>query len=357
MRRNDLVAFLFFLLAFLFPGICLLSRLFDYTLLIGSGRLFSYVCTLLFFLLGILLLVHKGDDIGSASAFLLCPCPLLNQIHVLLTIRYTDDILAILPVLLWILLSISVVSKFVEKLRWKLPFYLLSGLLAVPIVLFLPFIGFGAKTVLAHEPSPDGLYCAEVVDHDEGALGGSTNLFVYREDQSFSLGSFSFCKAHRQIHSGPWGEFKSLSWIDGETLSMNDKVYDISSYFREDSSVKARIFRYVQKNESLLLSCIEQNDFTAIEKDAIIRKIRLEDNCIEFDCGGEGFGPDTSYWGFYYSERFNMTAMWGNRLAGQMMQKSGNGYLWKESWDTPGGDDSYYVEQISEHFFYYELHF
>ena len=357
MRKNDLLSLLFFFLACLFPGICLLSRLFDYTLQVGSGRLFAGITFLLYGLIGILLLVRKEEEISKVTALPLCLCPLLNQINILLAVHYTDDILVILMLLPWVLLSILVVSEQVDSKRLKLPFYLLTGLLAVPIILVLPFIGFGAKTVLVHEPSPDGLYCAEVIASDEGALGGSTQLTVYREDQSFSLGSFSFRKAQRQIHSGRWGEFESLSWIDGETLSMNDKIYDISSYFREDSSVKSRIFRYVQKNESLLLSCIELKDFTAIEKDAVIREIRLRDKCIDFDCGGEGFGPDTSDWGFYYSERFNMTAMWGNRLSGRMMQKSGNGYLWKESWETPGGDNSYYVEQISEHFFYYELHF
>ena len=357
MRRNDLPALLFFFLAFLFPGICLLSKLFDYTLQVGSGRLFAGISFLLSALLGILLFVRKEEEIRIVTALPLCLCPLLNQINILLAIHYTDDILVILMLLPWLLLSILVLSEQVGNTRLKLPFYLLTGLLAVPIALVLPFIGFGAKTVLAHEPSPDGLYCAEVIDSDEGALGGSTLLYVYREDQSFSIGSFSFRKAQRQIHAGRWGEFESLSWIDGETLSMNGRIYDISSYFREDSSEKARIQKYVEKNEGLLLTCIEQNDFTAVEKDAILREIRHQDKCIDFNCGGEGFGPDTSRWGFYYSERFNMTAMWGDRLPGQMMQKSGNGYLWKESWDTPGGDDTYYVEQIREHFFYYELHF
>ena len=79
MKRRDFLAFLFFLLAFLFPGICLASKLLDYTLLVHSGRHFAVLSTLLYGILGILLLHREEKTAGAVSAVLLSLCPFLNQ--------------------------------------------------------------------------------------------------------------------------------------------------------------------------------------------------------------------------------------------------------------------------------------
>ena len=82
MKRRDFLAFLFFLLAFLFPGTCLISKLLDYTLLVHSGRHFAVLSTLLYGILGILLLHREEKTAGAVSAVLLSLCPFLNQINV-----------------------------------------------------------------------------------------------------------------------------------------------------------------------------------------------------------------------------------------------------------------------------------
>ena len=52
MKRSDLPALLLFLLASLFPGICLISKLLGYTLLLHSGKLFAVLSTVLYGWLG-----------------------------------------------------------------------------------------------------------------------------------------------------------------------------------------------------------------------------------------------------------------------------------------------------------------
>ena len=84
MKRRDFLAFLFFLLAFLFPGICLASKLLGYTLLVHSGRHFAVLSTLLYGILGILLLHREEKTAGAVSVPLFesnqCPaCHLLYR--------------------------------------------------------------------------------------------------------------------------------------------------------------------------------------------------------------------------------------------------------------------------------------
>ena len=357
MRRSDFLALLFFFLTCLFPGLCLLSGLFDYTLLVNNPIPYVILTTLCCYGVGAFLLTQKDRTLEKLPAVLLSLCPLLSQINVLFILFYTEDLIAVLLQGSWLLITIPLVDRSARSTGLKISFYVLAGLLAIPILLMLPWIGFGSRTVLAAQVSPGSIYAAEVIDSNEGALGGATQLLVYRNDKSFSLGPFSFRKDQKEIYSGPWGEFETLSWIDGEKLSLNGRTFDIAAYYFEGSSEKERIIRYVETHESLLLSCIEQNDFSPVEKDAILQEIRIWENCIDFRCGGAGFGPETSYWGFYYSEKYNMTAVSGPLPAGQLFQKSGSGYLWKESWYDPNGDNSYYAEQIGEHFYYYEMSF
>lgn len=357
MRRSDSLSLSLFLLTCLFPGICLLTRLLGYTLLIDQGLDYVGLTTVLYFVVGILLWKQDENTCRALPSLLLCFCPLLNQICVLFVLFYTDNLIPVLLQASWILISLPLVEQYARSMGLKVAAYVPAGILALPILLILPWLGFGSRTVLATEASPDSRFVAEVIDSNEGALGGATRLLVYRNDKSFSVGSFSFRKDQKEVYSGPWGEFESLSWIDGETLSLNGRIMDIAAYFQKDSSEKARIIHYVKKHESLLLSCIEQNDFSAVKKDAILQEIRVQDTYVDFQCQGAGFGPETSYWGFYYSDKYNMTAVLGPLPSGQFFQKSGSGYLWKESWYDPKGDNSYYVEQIGDHFYYYEMHF
>ena len=258
---------------------------------------------------------------------------------------------------LWFVMTAILVAVYVKNTALTATFYTLSGILVLPIFLFIMLSVFGARTVIAREVSPDMRYCAEVIDDDQGTLGGATILMVYRLDGSFSIGSFDFRKSQTELRSGPWGEFVSLSWQDSEHLSMNGMIYEITNYYPEYLTEKERIIRYVRKHEGLLLRYIEKRDDDILKNQPIIEQIRTNDTYIDFSCGGSGFGSKTSYWGFYYSESDDLSALCPASSSKQELRKSGNGYVWEESWQNPRGDNTYYVEPIVDHFYYYELTF
>lgn len=121
----------------------------------------------------------------------------------------------------------------------------------------------------------------------------------------------------------------------------------------DDRADKAMILRWVEENRDLLLSCIENNNFDGQNWNPPIQEINVHEDCIDFYCGGAGFGSQTSYCGFFYTESDDMYAIWCAPSRGTKLTPEGNGYLWKEK----KGDNRYYVEKICDHFYYYDASF
>ena len=109
--------------------------------------------------------------------------------------------------------------------RWKVCIEILTVLLAVPtliIILFGILIGnFGSISARSFI-SPSGIYEAEVRIVDEGALGGSTFVTVYRADTRLFLPFGTL--------SRPLGQYRA-DWIDPEDLDVvweNDDVITVN---------------------------------------------------------------------------------------------------------------------------------
>jgi len=79
-----------------------------------------------------------------------------------------------------------------------------------------------------------------------------------------------------------------------------------------------------------------------------IRDVTIFDQLIEFNCGGEGFGPETSYYGFYYTKQdAPVSALYPD------LQPKGKGWIYEEE----DSDNTYYTEKIADHWYYYEEHY
>lgn len=108
-------------------------------------------------------------------------------------------------------------------------------------------------------------------------------------------------------------------------------------------------------NKETLLSTVEKWDFSKAEEISGIQQIHIaEDGSFaDFYCGGKGFGPETAYYGFFWSSDDDLTALDGGICAPEALVPSGRGFLWQEE----RGDNEYYVEPLGDHFFYYRLEF
>lgn len=113
---------------------------------------------------------------------------------------------------------------------------------------------------------------------------------------------------------------------------------------------KDQAFRLVEEHYETLCSDVEQWNFDhsrAIEGIESVMPDEEGSAFVEYDCGGAGFGPNTAYWGFYYSANDDLTLIW---CAAHPLLRSGDGFLYQQE----GGDNRYYTEKIAGHFYYYE---
>ena len=104
---------------------------------------------------------------------------------------------------------------------------ILSVLIVFLVCILGPFVAvlkdFSKKTVVQTIPSPSGKYYAQVIDHDQGALGGNTIVEVYKKSNP---------KAKPQtIYDGEWGEYKTMEiyWEDDNCLVINGIQYKIEN--------------------------------------------------------------------------------------------------------------------------------
>ena len=70
---------------------------------------------------------------------------------------------------------------------------------------------------------------------------------------------------------------------------------------------------------------------------------------VEFQMGGAGFGPSTSYWGVMFSKGGPL----GFQGVAQDHAPDGNGWFWEE----PDGDNWSRITQLDENWYLYEMHF
>lgn len=109
-----------------------------------------------------------------------------------------------------------------------------AAALAVPIGYFsflLVFWGnLGQDTVVRTVESPNGAYYAELIDSDQGALGGDTLVRVC-ETGGFDALVFRVEKKPQLVYRGDWGEFEDMElfWRSDECIVINGKAYGIKT--------------------------------------------------------------------------------------------------------------------------------
>ena len=163
---------------------------------------------------------------------LLTPFSLINAVFCLFV---SSSVWTVVWVLICIVFCLFLTILHGNPLALKATTLALSALLALPIGFFcfiLLFFGsIGQTTVVNSVESPGGTYCAEVIDSDQGALGGDTLVEVY-EKSAFNAFLFTISKKPQIIYQGEWGECSSMEiyWKNDRCLVINSAEYEIESH-------------------------------------------------------------------------------------------------------------------------------
>lgn len=132
---------------------------------------------------------------------------------------------------------ISVVCCVYLALKYGNPDFLKTLAVSLSFCLMFPigFIGFldsvfgniAINTVVKTVESPNEAYYAQVIDNDQGALGGNTYVDV--SESKLNLLLFRIEKKPKRVYSGDWGEFENMQiyWKDDHCLVINYVEYKI----------------------------------------------------------------------------------------------------------------------------------
>ena len=184
--------------------------------------------------LAVLILSLLADTVDSVPiAWIYAVTALLSIVGLLFAaVLYSDTPLAVVFAALIPLGCIGLAILHVPSRTGRIIGIVLSATLMIPVVcltfLTLLFGNIGRRTVVQSVSSPDGAYYAELIDDDQGALGGSTVVQV-RDSRCFDGWCFTVTDRFRVIYHGEWGEFKymTICWKDNRCLLINDKEYPI----------------------------------------------------------------------------------------------------------------------------------
>lgn len=176
------------------------------------------------------LFIRKNCGLGKTGGVLAALVLPITVINAFLTALKADSDLVTVMMLLCAVCSAVVTIGFSKPTVLKIVTSALSGLSLFPLgfmALLVLFAGnFTAETVKSTLYSPDGRYRAEIVESDQGALGGNTVVRVQDMDE-LDLWFCRFYKDARRVYTGDMLENSDISWADENTLLVNDEEIDI----------------------------------------------------------------------------------------------------------------------------------
>lgn len=229
---------LLFALIILLPFAKVFFACFGCTVELINYPVFAIVTALLSVSIVVFCIVTKEKVVNKRARVwvsLLTPLSLINAVFYMLAWSSRG---VITSVFVCVVCCCYLTIRYGKPVALKITALAVSAFMAVPIV-FVGFILFifgniGQNTVIRSIESPDGAYYAEVIDSDQGALGGDTLVDVY-ENKSINALVFKISRKPQRVYQGDWGEFENMEiyWESDNCLVINSVGYEIGlQHFR-----------------------------------------------------------------------------------------------------------------------------
>lgn len=211
-------------------GIIALSR-FGYTFTDFSVSAFVVVDAALAVCVVALIEVYEKTIKNKTIYILLALVMPLSLVNVFVCLQRHSHVLVLISGWVCICCCGYLTIKYAKPMILKIVALTIAGLLALPISLFSLFAVFfpiGQNTVVKTVESPSGRYYAQVIDSDQGALGGNTIVNVHKKS-TVNLILLQIEKEPQRVYFGEWGEFKNMNiyWKDDSCIVINSVKYKI----------------------------------------------------------------------------------------------------------------------------------
>lgn len=204
-----------------------------YSFEISSFTAYSIILILLSVSLTVVGIIYS-ERLNTVMIVFLSVMLLMSVINAAMCIYHChNNVLFIISVLLSIGCSLFMAIKHIKNTVLKIVMLSLFGvglLFFAKVTFFLwIFSNIGAENIIETYESPSGKYYANLIDDDQGALGGATDVYIYEKDRKIDLFVFRAEKKPQSIYVGRWGEYKNakIEWKDDNCIIINSKEYNV----------------------------------------------------------------------------------------------------------------------------------
>lgn len=231
--------YLLFVLNLLFPAVTLLGSFCGYAVTFVQIPALAVVLLVLSVCTVALSSVSKEAAFGKVTGVLLAllaPLAIGNAVFLIFgMVKDNAWFVTVLPALC-VLASAGcccyLAARYGAPKGLKNTCLVLFAVMAIPSIFFgflaLTFGNIGVNTVVQTVASPEGGFYAEIIDNDQGALGGNTYVVVH-EDHAINAVFFKIEKKPKYVYTGRWGEFQNMQlyWKSEDCLVINDIEYEV----------------------------------------------------------------------------------------------------------------------------------
>ena len=219
-------------LTILYPAGVVITACFGYSFELVSVSAFAIAIAALSVCIVVLDLICKNTLENNTIRILLAIITPLSLINAVFYIFKCSQICVIVSVLLSAGCCCYLTVKYGKPLILKVVALVLSALIILPIGFFsfiaLIFGNIGQNRVVQTVESPSSKYYAQVIDSDQGALGGNVLVDVYEKSKINAI-LFKIEKKPQRVYFGDWDEFENMQihWKDDNCLVINSVEYEI----------------------------------------------------------------------------------------------------------------------------------
>ena len=224
-----------FVLLFLYailPIGTLVAGVFGYTLTLTSPAVCAIITAVISDAAVLVLWWQKDVQPHKSAQICYAVCTPLAAVNWAFYLFQSGKTTIVVCMLISLACAALLAARYASPSALKLIGGILTALMTLPLALFsflaMTFGDFGVETVVRTVPSPNGSHYAEVIDSDQGALGGDTVVNVYNA-RKVDTPFFKAAKSPQRVYVGDWGEHKSMTiyWQDEHTLIINSECYTI----------------------------------------------------------------------------------------------------------------------------------
>lgn len=231
-NKRSVIVYFLAVINGLYPLLCLISYFFGYSVYLSFSVVYTLWLAVIFIYSNYFIKINEEAEFSKSARICAAFLPLITAVNLGVYVFEYGSLPIALIMGVCLIFAAVIAEKVLESNKSKVLSVVSSGFICL-VAVVLSFFAVSSsylftKRVEKFILSPDRTYYAEVINVDQGALGGDTVVYVHRS-RGTNLFFLSFNKIPQKVYIGEWGEYKTMQieWKNENCLVIDSKEYDI----------------------------------------------------------------------------------------------------------------------------------